>query len=562
MRQGRSRLVAVLAVLAACAAGCMSAEEYADDADAEVGPLLDKVQAEVLAGRQDSVLQPAPAAEPAPVPGPAPEPAPPGAGDGVGQEGKSAGRATEEDLTGPLDSQSPDAIRLDLRSSLDRSLDSGRDFQNRRESLYLAGLGLTLTRYNFGPLLNSTISYVWNIAEGDEGSNVVAADFGVSQILDTGGVVTAEAQGSTSDQDLFVDTDDTLFNEGIAFGLNQPLLRGAGYLVSHEALTQAERNIVYEVRDFELFREDFVIDVARDFYDLVSRRKRIANLEQSWRDAVFDRNKTEALRQVDRTQDEDVFNARRREIDAENTLIEARTDYKSALDDFKITLGLPTTAEVVVVDEVPPYQPVALDEASSVEVALHNRLDLMTARDRLEDVERSVIIARDSLRPDLACTAGAGVTESAVSAALKDVAPDDWTATFGLALTLPLNRQAERNAWRSALISLDRARRDLQLTLDDTEADVRAQLRSLKQTEQQIELQKEQIAQEQRAVAVTQIRYDSGDADSRDLLDARQSLVDAQNALIDLYAQHVIARLTLMRTLGILFLDDDGMWIE
>jgi len=38
--------------------------------------------------------------------------------------------------------------------------------------------------------------------------------------------------------------------------------------------------------------------------------------------------------------------------------------------------------------------------------------------------------------------------------------------------------------------------------------------------------------------------------------------VDAQNQLIRLQAQHVIARLVLFRDLGILFLGDDGMWLE
>src|SRR5262249_43958974 len=148
---------------------------------------------------------------------------------------------------------------------------------------------------------------------------------------------------------------DPNFESGVSLDITQPLLRGSGYLVSHEALTQGERNVVYAVRDFELFRQDFSIDVARDFYDLVSRQASIKNVEQNWRESVFDANKSLALRQVDRIKDEDVFNARRQEIDAENRLIEARTDYKSALDDFKIKIGLATNQPVVVSDEEPEY---------------------------------------------------------------------------------------------------------------------------------------------------------------------------------------------------------------
>jgi outer membrane protein TolC len=556
MRQGRLLHVAAPGLLAALLGGCLTPDEQADSADAEVGALLDKMHTEVLSGREREVVQPAPAATPEPV---APEEVPP-EGEGPGQQGKTAGRATEADLTGPLDSDSPDAIKLDLRSSLALAVSTGREYLDRKDSLYLAGLSLTLTRYNFGPILNSTVSTLWHDSKGQPSNTTAAATFGLTQIMETGGTAAVNSHISGSHDGGHNGFFDPNFESGVSLDITQPLLRGSGYLVSHEALTQGERNVVYAVRDFELFREDFSIDVARDFYDLVSRKASIVNLEQNWRDAVFDANKSVALRQVDRNKDEDVFNARRQEIDAENRLIEARTDYKSALDDFKIKIGLATNAPVVVSDEEPAYHAVNLDEESAVNVALQNRLDLMNARERLQDVERQLIIARDGLQPELALALGYGL--NAQSDILPHVVPDTWESTAGLTLNVPLNLQAERNNYRAALIDVDEARRNLQLEFDNVERDVRNQLRSLRQFDQQIELQKEQIQQELRAVAVVQIRYEAGDAQSRDLLDARRSLVDAQNRLIDLQAQHVIARLRLFRNLGILFLGDDGMWLE
>ena len=47
---------------------------------------------------------------------------------------------------------------------------------------------------------------------------------------------------------------------------------------------------------------------------------------------------------------------------------------------------------------------------------------------------------------------------------------------------------------------------------------------------------------------------------NRDLLEARQSLIDAQNALIRLKVSHFIGRLRLLRSLGILFIDEKGGW--
>ena len=53
----------------------------------------------------------------------------------------------------------------------------------------------------------------------------------------------------------------------------------------------------------------------------MSRRARLANLKRHVKDAEYDRTKAEAMRQVDRNQDQDVFLARRRLIDAESELL-------------------------------------------------------------------------------------------------------------------------------------------------------------------------------------------------------------------------------------------------
>jgi outer membrane protein TolC len=111
------------------------------------------------------------------------------------------------------------------------------------------------------------------------------------------------------------------------------------------------------------------------------------------------------------------------------------------------------------------------------------------------------------------------------------------------------------------MIGLEQARRDLVLRQDQIDLDIRDELRRLKSTEERIELQKQQIAQEQRAVTVTQIRYESGKLENRDLLEARQALVDAQNALIRLKAEHFVGRLKLLQDLGVFFLGGNGMWL-
>jgi outer membrane protein TolC len=531
-RSGAALVPARLALLAALGPLACSPAWHEARADREVDGILTEYQQKVLANREGTVVYPAPAVE-------------------------LPADTARTDLAGP-----PDPPRtIDLSEALSLAFTASRDFKLQTESLYLQGLGYSLTRYNFGPILNSTISYLWNTAEGSPGSDSIGGGFGVRQILPTGGTVSLETSlraGSVLERSPLGVIDAGDINSTAVVNFRQPLLRGAGREVAYESLTQGERNVVYSVRSFELFRQDFAIRVASAYYQLVSRKLQLANDEQNYKDAVFDRNKAEALKQVDRYAEEDVFLARRREITAEDALLVSRTDYQLAVEDFRILIGLPRTVTIEIRDDEPPFEAVRVEPESAVEAARTNRLDLHTQRDQLEDAERQVRLARNSLLPDLELAAGFGVEGqgSSVGRAL----PDRTNATAGITFEIPLDRQAEGNAYRSSLIALERTKRDLEQFEDELRRDILNSVRELQQIEKRIQLQTEQIEREKRAVAVTQVRYEAGEAQTRDVLDARQGLTSAQNALIDLKVQHFVGRIQLLRALGIFFVNENGMW--
>ncbi len=519
--------------------GC---ESFASaDADREVHATLAKYQDRVLAQRATWVKQPVtlpPESQPA-----------------------TSQPTSQAAATAPANART-----LSLEEALETAFKNSRDFKTASESLYRSGLGYSLVRYTFGPILDSTISYLWNYNEAAPNTHTVGVPLSVRQILPLGGSVSGSAALNgvrTRAGDVSGDND-FRWGSDLQVNLEQPLLRGAGYEVSHEALTQAERGLVYAVRDFELFRQDFAIRITQTYYDLVSQRKRLANDEQNYKDALYDRQRAEALRKLERNKPDDVFQARRREIAAETSLVAARTEYRLRLDDFKILLGLPTTEAIDLTAQEPEFQAIRIEAESAVDVALHNRLDLHTERDRLEDAKRGVRIAKNDLLPDLNLAAGYGVASGGASAAaatrVSDATPNQRSGQAGVTLRLPLDKKAERNAYRSSQIDLEQARRGLDQREDEVSRDIRNAIRELSQFQKQIELQLEQIASERRAVAVMQFRVEAGEAQQRDLTEARQSLNDAQNLLIDLKVQHFVARLRLRRNLGILFIDKNGMW--
>ncbi len=469
---------------------------------------------------------------------------------------EAAEERPEDSPAEPAELPQAPALVLDLPQALELAVRGNRDHQGRRESLYLEALSLASVRHSFAPQLSMTLSYLFSDADDLAPSNDLGLAAGVGQILPWGGDLSLDLASDFSTSD-----GNGAFTTSAGISLTQPLLRGAGAAISHESLIQAERNLVYAIRDFELSREDFSIEVASRFYDLVQRKQTIGNLERNLQGLVFGRRQAEALFRVGRTSELDVLRARRSELGAQDDLITAKEDFQVALDRFRIFLGLPKEQPVDVLPDAPEYVEVDFELDEALEVALENRLDLLNREQQLEDVRRGVLIARDGLRPDLAFTAGFGVTSNADPSFLEqDFNRDAFTA--GLSLGLPVDRVAEEGAYRSAQIGLVQSERSLEQYRDSLLVDIRSSFRELERLVQSLAIQEELIQGQDKNVKIAQLRFERGEISNRDVTEAKEALLDAQNSLINEKVNYEISRLGLLRELGILFIDDRGMFKE
>jgi outer membrane protein TolC len=132
----------------------------------------------------------------------------------------------------------------------------------------------------------------------------------------------------------------------------------------------------------------------------------------------------------------------------------------------------------------------------------------------------------------------------------------------GLNIDLPLERTAERNAYRSAYIDLERSIRSLQLLEDQVKLDVRNDLRTLLESRESIRIQAEAVQLARRRVDSTELFLQAGRAEIRDVLDAQESLVTAQNALTSALVGYRVAELQLQRDMGVLEVEARGLWKE
>jgi outer membrane protein TolC len=533
----RRLLVALLS-----AASC-TASWYHDDADEEVDEILREFDAQALGHRAEHLQMPVPekVAEPAPA-----------------EEAAAEGKAAEEPAAPPAPEPDAPPLLLDLRKTLEIAVTSSRDYLTSKESLYLQGLGYSFTRFNYGPQWSSAVNYVWGDGDGTTDTSGFGGSVGVSQLLPTNGTISLDAGlARFMNRDDLGRVDDWSTTTGISF--TQPLLRGAGYDLYRESLTQAERNMVEAIRRFELFRQDYVISIADQFYGLVSQKRKLANVELDLETAIFDANRAEALYLVGRERNEGVIQAKRRRLEAESTATDARVDYQRAVESFLIQLGLDPKTRVEFAEDEPSFEPVSFDRESAIAAAMENRLDVQSQRAAIEDAERNFVLARNNLLPDLNVSANYG-SSGIGHGGPADALPNTWNRSASVSLEIPLQTIDRRNAWRQAEISIDQTRRGWQEFADSVVSSVEDQLRQLENTEKQLEIAKESLQDEEDAAYKLDIELQRGDVGSKELIEARAKKITVQNSLVDFNVDHFIQRLRLYRNLGILFIDQKGYW--
>jgi outer membrane protein TolC len=455
-------------------------------------------------------------------------------------------------------------LHLNLRQALALAARHSREYQTSREALFLAAVSLRTTAHDWEWNLTNNLSSVlgrdFSVPETTLGGD---AGLGLSHRLISGARVSSTA-ALTALRYLSGDRSVSL-QSLVNLTVTQPLLAGAGPLVAREELTRAERGLVYALRAYVRARKRLVVDVAGSYYGVLRASESLTIARQNWDVSRAARERSEFLSEAGRVPAFQVDQARQDELNANVSLVNQEQAYTASLDVLKQRLGLPLGIVLdadrgdldVLMQGQLPTPPMSCDEA--IAAALRDRLDYATARNEVEDAERAVKIARNAMLPRLDLTL-AGSASSPADARLRGITWSDGSVAAGLSGELPLDRTSETTALRTAMIRLDQRRRAQDQMRDQIGAELRGAWRNLKATEQNSRIQGNSVALAQRRVESTELLFEAGRMDMRDVLDARNALPRARDAYIQALVNHRLAWLQLLYDLEQLPTEPETLW--
>lgn len=211
-------------------------------------------------------------------------------------------------------------------------------------------------------------------------------------------------------------------------------------------------------------------------------------------------------------------------------------------------------------------EPRAIEEEAAITFAHQNRLDLMNRKATVVDAFRRVEVAADRLQSDLSVTGGValGSDPSKNSPLRFDSSANRYTV--GVEFDGPLNRLNERNVYRATQVAYQQVSREYIADRDRVANEVRSVLRQLELSRLNFQIARQQLVAATRQVESAQLTLrTSADANSNltlFLLQALQGMLDAKNNLISNWAQYRIQKMRLFTALEMLYLDENGTWLN
>ena len=449
-----------------------------------------------------------------------------------------------------------EADPLPLDGALRWASTNSIEYTGAEESYLLAALGVVTAEHLFAPQFfnDTSVEAGQGLDPRYESAFRAINDFGVRQNLPFGGEVTARFIAELTEE-----IDDASLGDGIhsaTFVLDGriPLLKGSG-LAARESLIQSRRDLVYASRSFETFRRDFLVSIITDYLDLVLRLNAIENAKRS---VDLNRQVEEREGALVAAGREDPFQAdlaRQATLFALDDLARQQDRFRLALDRFKVRIGMNPEQRIAIVpiELQLPIPETTQDE--SVRRAFDFRLDLQTARDRLEDLRRQIDLAENGMLPDLDLIARVRTNDPQ----LTDGVNFDFSEALyagGINLSLPLDRINEAVAVRAAQVRYAQGERVYQQTLDDAAVNVRQTLRDIDQAQFSLLLQERNVEIAQNRIASIDAAPDR--ANARDRTDAVSGLRDAEDARDEAKRNLQVAILNHLNEVGMLRVTPEG----
>lgn len=337
--------------------------------------------------------------------------------------------------------------------------------------------------------------------------------------------------------------------------LSQGLFRRWGERYNLTDLNASELRQKKEEIRTERSRQALILDTVKKFYDLVLAKQLLDIAKKAYTRNVEHFNSASSKQAVGLVSKVDVYRAEMAVLDAENVVQKLERAKNMAFDTLRDFLQLPDDSLLEVPEQITRLSPTISE--SWEEDLYTSRLDWQALRVSLEIAKLEMYKARQNLTPDigLSLTLEQKGEGDSVEEAL-DLDQTNWSVQ--LEMLSSLDTFEEESTLSRKQIEMSRLRRS-QKTLKRTIArEVSDAFQDLLVEENSQHISMRKFHQAERALDLALTRYERGLSDNLDVLDAENSLSEAELGISRSLSAYNVAGVSLAYKIGVL----DRQWLE
>lgn len=435
---------------------------------------------------------------------------------------------------------------LTLEEAINLALEANRNILDARDGVESARLSIVSAESDFELKFFPVGEAGFTDGSDEDAEESFGAGVGIQKRLPVGTLVTLEPNVQKTAGTYQTRVDASLF---------QPLLRGLNREFNLSGVHGAEFGARSARRSLYLTRVSTVTSTVRAVYGVIRQRELMRVNDESVSRLKHHAEAARVKEKFGLATPIDVYRAEIELKRSEDNLTSAREAYEDAMDILKVILAFPLEGDIDVSAPL-KYSIVHMDEKEATETALNNRVELKQAWDAVKEAERRSRVAKHSILPDLNVTLSLAPFGSSSDFGAE---LDEYTWGVSLSSSTDIRRTAERAAYGQSVLDVDAAYRNVSLLRDEVIRETKSALRTLREAEQRIEIQKEQIKNAEGKLRLAQVKFKHGMANNFDLIEAEEQLRQAETNIISVVIDYITGGYDLRAAMGTLLEQPAGL---
>lgn len=309
------------------------------------------------------------------------------------------------------------ALTLTLDDAVIRTLTNNYGVAIQVLNPELAARSLSMAKEKFLPTLGFgfgkehrlSASYSWLEASESTTTNISDYDAQVSQLIPTGGTITASIAGYKNFTTSKFQTVNPRFGNTLRFDFRQPLLRDFGLKMTRRDIIISQNSLEMSENDLEATLAETIYSIEEAYWNLVYSLENLKVRQQSLQLARDLLAKNQRAVEVGTLAPIDILTAQAEVASREAEILSAEAAVKNNEDRLRTIINLPE-AEVKLALPIKPVdkprfeeKEISLDEA--LLTAMQNRPELKSLKVELRNQDLNLSYAKNQLLPSLDLTA-------------------------------------------------------------------------------------------------------------------------------------------------------------